>query len=153
MAQCRAPVETSETKLDVIRKILIGSMLGVALPAWSASCGSALPEKNRQIVRGDDLEMAFTATPWPLPVGQHFRLDMAVCNAPGAGTPTAIRVDAEMPVHKHGMNYLVRVTPSGKGGLYTAEGLMFHMPGRWRIIFDVDVNGHSHRLTKDVDVE
>ena len=40
-----------------------------------------------------------------------------------------------MPVHRHGMNYHPTVTLEGLSG--TAEGLLFHMPGRWQLILDV----------------
>ena len=40
-----------------------------------------------------------------------------------------------MPDHRHGMNYRPAVTPNGLSG--SAEGLLFHMPGRWHLILDV----------------
>ena len=40
-----------------------------------------------------------------------------------------------MPAHRHGMNYRATVSTLSPG-VYRAEGLMFHMPGRWRVIFD-----------------
>ena len=33
------------------------------------------------------------------------------------------------------MNYRPSVTPQG-AGRYRAEGLMFHMPGRWELVFE-----------------
>jgi hypothetical protein len=31
-----------------------------------------------------------------------------------------------------------------------AEALLFHMPGRWQLVFDVDRGGRTERLSADV---
>ena len=70
-------------------------------------------------------------------VGNHFSLEIAVCAKPGSPTPTSLKVDAHMPEHRHGMNYvpsLKLVAP----GRWRAEGLMFHMPGKWELLFYVN---------------
>ena len=85
-------------------------------------------------------------------MGQHFGLDIVVCPRAQAALPSAIKVDADMPAHRHGMNYRASVEPLG-AGRYRADGLMFHMPGRWRFIFDLAVDGTAERLTREVDVE
>jgi cytochrome c peroxidase len=41
-----------------------------------------------------------------------------------------------MPEHRHGMNYAPEVKPLGPGR-WRAEGLMFHMPGKWEFVFEV----------------
>ena len=48
----------------------------------------------------------------------------------------SLAVDADMPAHRHGMNYRASVTALGDGR-FRADGLMFHMAGRWRILFDL----------------
>jgi hypothetical protein len=65
--------------------------------------------------------------------------------------PTAVRVDADMPAHRHGMNYRATVTPL-VDGRFTAQGLMFHMPGRWRFIFDLATPAGTQRLTHEVEL-
>jgi hypothetical protein len=90
--------------------------------------------------------------PPKLAVGQHFAVEARVC-AKGAGAPPAgLRVDATMPEHRHGMNYKTKVTAKGDGR-YLAEGLLFHMPGRWQLVFDVDGTGRAERLTADINLE
>jgi hypothetical protein len=85
-------------------------------------------------------------------VGQHFTVDAVLC-APTPGTAvTGLRVDAWMPEHGHGMNYRAAVTPQG-GGRYLAEGLLFHMPGRWELRFDVEIDGRVERLAAEVVLE
>ena len=65
-------------------------------------------------------------------VGRHFSVEAIVCaSPPGRG----LRVDAQMPEHRHGINYRPTVSATGDGR-YVAEGLLFHMPGRWRVHFE-----------------
>ena len=69
--------------------------------------------------------------PAPVPVGEMVSLEIALCNAAGTA-PALQRLDAEMPAHRHGMNYRPSVVALGPGR-YRAEGLMFHMPGLWAL--------------------
>jgi hypothetical protein len=50
------------------------------------------------------------------------------------------------------MNYRPRVSARGDG-LYVAEGLLFHMPGRWQLLFDVECGGRMERLEAEIDLE
>ena len=110
--------------------------VGIALPAGAApaSCGAQLGGPARQVAELGTLTVVFAPRPWPVPVGRHFALDIAVCAAPGSALPASLRVDADMPAHRHGMNYKPTVQALGDGR-FVAEGLMFHMPGRWRFLF------------------
>jgi hypothetical protein len=87
-----------------------------------------------------------------VPIGQHFDLDFVVCAAAAVRTDAAIQVDADMPAHRHGMNYRATVS-SLRPGVYRAEGMMFHMPGRWRVIFDLPLEGRTLRLTRELEVQ
>ena len=44
-------------------------------------------------------------------------------------------VDATMPGHGHGMETTPEVT--NKDGVYTVEGMLFHMAGDWELVFAV----------------
>ena len=57
-----------------------------------------------------------------------------------------------MPEHRHGMNYKASIKPAA-GGRYRADGLMFHMPGRWEIIFEVRAAGRTDRVTQSEVIE
>ena len=69
-------------------------------------------------------------------VGAHFSVDVAACAKSGAA-PRRLQVDAHMPEHRHGMNYRPEVKPLAPGR-WRAEGLLFHMPGKWEFVFIVD---------------
>jgi hypothetical protein len=80
-------------------------------------------------------------------LGRHFTVEAIVCAAPPPAVLSA--VDADMPEHRHGMNYRPVLTTTAPGR-YVADGLMFHMPGRWRLLFDVERAGRRARLASDV---
>lgn len=91
--------------------------------------------------------VVFRTLPAVIEIGRHFVVEAAVC-ADGAAAALT-RLDAEMPEHRHGMNY--RPTLEAKGaGRYVATGLLFHMPGRWQLQFDVERGGRRARLTSDI---
>lgn len=57
----------------------------------------------------------------------------------------ALRIDASMPHHGHGMN-LVPTEQSRDGGGFLVGPLLFHMPGAWEIYFDLSKDGLTRRL-------
>ena len=69
--------------------------------------------------------------PAAIPVSEHFSIRFHLCGPP----LDRVRVRGWMPDHRHGMYYRPAVTLHGSSG--TAEGLLFHMPGRWELILDV----------------
>jgi len=126
--------------------------LAVAVGAGAANaCGDALPgvpttvESSRYVV-------AYVTAPSPIEIGRHFTVDFVVCPRADGAAPQSVRVDANMPEHRHGMNYRAGVTVL-KPGTYRAEGLLFHMPGRWDLTFDVVSGNTTERLASVVRVE
>ena len=74
-------------------------------------------------------------------------------DAPGAPrADVGLAVDAAMPEHGHGMNRVPKVAPRPDGGFH-AEGLLFHMPGRWELYFDVTQGAVTERAQTDVVLE
>lgn len=125
--------------------------------AAHARCGDDLPSAHRLLTEprpdADGWQIAFAPIPAPLTSGRHFVLDIVVCPPPGAAMPATLAVDADMPAHRHGMNYRASVTPQD-GGRFRADGLMFHMAGRWRFIFDLPAvdSSPARRLTQEIDL-
>src|SRR5690606_35247792 len=79
-------------------------------------------------------------------VGRHFSVDLASCAKAGHALPESIKVQARMPEHRHGMNYLPKVARVAPGR-WRAEGLMFHMPGKWEFVFELRGAGSTDVLT------
>jgi len=77
-------------------------------------------------------------------VGKHFSVDIAAC-AKNGPAPKALKIDAQMPEHRHGMNYKPTVKAVGPGR-WQAEGLLFHMPGKWEFVFFVEGERMSREL-------
>jgi hypothetical protein len=123
-----------------------------ALAAASASAAPCAPPAGftpSGRAESRDTVVLYRTIPSKVVIGKHFAVDAVVC--PNA-TLSGLRVDAQMPEHRHGMNYHPRVAPKGEGR-YLAEGLLFHMPGRWQFVFDVERPGRTDRLTADLVVE
>ncbi len=95
---------------------------------------------------------AWVPKPAPIPLGVHFTLELAVCASQGQAAVEAVAIDAVMPEHRHGMNYRATVAPLGEGR-YRAEGLLFHMPGRWRLSVELRAAGKTARLADEFVVE
>lgn len=127
-----------------------GAVALVAAQVASA-CGEALrgTTGRAESVR---YEIVFVPVPAPIAASQLFALDIAVCPRGGAAPPTALSVDAVMRDHRHGMNYRPVVTARGAGS-FRAEGMMFHMPGRWDLLFDLATGSGAERLTATIRLE
>ncbi len=117
----------------------------------AVACGEALRGATRTI-EGKGYTVVFKTVPDTVKIGSHFSLDFAVCPRAVAEAPRTVRVDASMPEHRHGMNYRPVVTAQ-PSGTYRAEGLMFHMPGRWELTFDVVAGNGTERLTGTMQFE
>jgi hypothetical protein len=130
--------------------VLFGALASAGVQA-AAQCGASLPGDKR-LLRNAAYEVAYRTSVDPVPVGKHFVVDFAVCPRGNAAVPTAVRVDANMPEHRHGMNYRPEVTQISPG-VYRAEGLLFHMPGRWDLTFDIVTGGTAQRLADTLHVE
>ncbi len=122
-----------------------------ASSAAAQSCGDTIAG-DRRLVESSRYVVAYATRPDPIAVGRHFVVDFAVCPRDGAKPPQSVRVDANMPEHKHGMNYRAGVTVI-RAGAYRAEGLLFHMPGRWDLTFDVVAGNTIERLSSTIRVE
>ena len=122
-----------------------------AASAAASTCGADLPVRARRQVASPRHQVAFALRPAPA-VGRHFGIDVVVCPRAGSSMPLAMRVDADMPAHRHGMNYRPTVQVLG-GGRYRVEGLLFHMAGAWRLMFELSADGRIDRLTHDLTLE
>lgn len=96
--------------------------------------------------------VAATPDPAPIEIGRHFSLDLIVCAQSGSPSGRILAIDAQMPTHRHGMNYAPRLVAQADGRA-RAEGLMLHMPGLWRLSVEIDVGGKRERLELDLTLE
>ena len=127
--------------------VIARGLLLLALAAAPAGA-CAWPGADERVRRAESEGriVLFRAVPAPIQVNRPFEIEALVC----AGAPvTAFKVDAHMPDHRHGMNYRATVTALGDGR-FRARGLVFHMPGRWEVLFDVETAQGTARLKHEV---
>lgn len=118
--------------------------------AAAQSC-TLVPAGGKQL-ESERFSLAYRTHPGEIAVGKHFAVEFAVCPKGAVPAPANVRVDAHMPDHRHGMNYQARII-AAPDGRYRAEGLMFHMPGRWELIFDLRAGDKTDRLTHSMLLE
>jgi hypothetical protein len=130
---------------------LLGAPVQAKDKAEGADCGADLPAADRVIAadptHAAGVAVAFVPDPSPWAVSRHFGLRGVLC-----GPARLLRVDADMPAHRHGMNYRPTLQWQ-EAGRFTAQGLMLHMPGRWRIRFEVETQGRRQWLDHTVEVK
>jgi hypothetical protein len=136
--------------ISIQRLLLLIALLTASLPA--AACDPPSLGEQQRFVDSPNYRIAWRMRPDPIAVSEPFALEISICANPGAQPIDGIAVDALMPEHRHGMNYRPSVI-DGPDGRFVVEGMLFHMPGTWRLIFDVRTGGATERLTQDLTVE
>ncbi len=131
------------------RRRIAAALLAGAAAFDSAAQSCDGPGKR---VESDRYVVAYRTLPAKIAVGEHFAVEAVVCAKGASPAVEGLRIDAQMPEHRHGMNYRATVTARG-AGRYVAEGLLFHMPGHWQVLFDVEARGRTERLTTDLVLE
>ena len=131
---------------------LLAAALAGSICIGAEACEPGLRGDDVHRTESDRYVLAYRAHPVRIEVGRHFALDVAVCARNQAAKPDTLRVDAHMPAHRHGMNYVPTVTMV-RSGRWRAEGLLFHMPGEWEFRFDVRAAGETDRLTDSYRIE
>ncbi len=143
---------------------LLGLLLGFAVVPTAALAADPAPTTGpgcapdiaspaepaaRRIVQ-PGLEIAWRPVGGPIEVGRPFSIEFVLCPRTAPGTPIErLSVDAWMPAHRHGMNYRPTLVGAPPGPL-RADGLLFHMPGRWQVVFELKMGERSLRLTDEL---
>jgi len=133
----------------IARRRIAAALLAGAAAVEAAPQGCDAPGTR---LESDRYVVVYRTRPAKLAVGEHFAIEARVCAKGQSAPPAGLRVDATMTEHRHGMNYRATVAAKG-GGRYVAEGLLFHMPGRWQLLFDVEARGSADRLATDIVLE
>lgn len=114
-----------------------------AAPTAFAACPPTAADGTA--LQAGPVQLAWRAEPVKISPGQPFLMMLQLC--PAQAVPT--RVDATMPEHRHGMNYKASLHDLGRGR-WRVNGLLWHMPGRWELRFDVQHEGSTHTLRQEV---
>ncbi|MBJ19116.1 MAG: hypothetical protein CL933_06780 [Deltaproteobacteria bacterium] len=116
-------------------------------PTWSFEGVELLSNDGSWLVR-------WRTEPVEIPLNAPFHIELQVLPADGSHPPAelSLQVDAAMPHHRHGMNRVPRMIDQGGGG-FRAEGMLFHMEGRWELYFDVSDGPLTERAQVEVFLE
>ena len=132
-----------EKRRKPFRQRVAAGLIGALALGAGAAC--ELPPGKR--LESDRVALSYRTAPQQIVAGQHFEVLFGVCPKGNRAIPPRIKVDAHMPEHKHGMNYRPSVAAARDG--YRSQGWLFHMPGRWEFVFEVD----GERLTDSIYIE
>lgn len=90
-------------------------------------------------------KVRYTSQPERIPLNEPFSLEVSLARADGGALGgERLSVDGRMPEHRHGMTTQPIVHDKGAGH-FTVEGMLFHMPGRWELYFDISREGRTER--------
>ena len=118
---------------------------GQAEPAEPMPCIAAQPGDQR--LAAGAVQAWWRTEPKSLRVGQPFSVLVSLCPAQAQ----LLRVDAHMPEHRHGMNYRPTLQPLG-AGRWRAQGLLWHMPGRWELVLETSLAEQPQRLAQSIEL-
>lgn len=118
----------------------------------AATASAEIPWRRGASADGN-WEVSWRPRAEPIPALDPFAVEVRVLDAEGGEVDPAVSVlvDASMPHHGHGMNVTPRITRTEEGWL--AEGILFHMPGRWEFVVDVVRDGDVERAQWTVELE
>jgi hypothetical protein len=115
---------------------------GAARPP--AALGPQVPDAPAsaplRVVSNDETWLVvYRLRPPSIPLNEPFAVEVTIFDQrrnQAQVSDLTLHVDAAMPEHRHGMNVVAEVWKNNDGS-YTATGLVFHMPGRWELYFDI----------------
>lgn len=130
------------------RIVIAAAILAIGCADGKAQkCGADLA--GAKALEAPEHILFFRTDPAKIAVGRHFGIDIVVCAGASAAKIERISIDGFMPEHRHGMNYKPSIKALGSGR-FRADGMMFHMPGRWEFRFDIQDKNGSERLTSSL---
>lgn len=114
----------------------------LALPGAAVACDAEGQRMDSQTPNAPEVYVDVRE----IPLAQPFSILISVCTE---ATVHEVRVDAIMPAHQHGLNYLPEVSALDEG-MFRVDDLLFHMPGQWKLQADVDFSRRSVSYTSEI---
>jgi tripartite motif-containing protein 71 len=141
-------------------------------PVRKAARHAGSPEVCRASIasNGGRYTVCATTLPDPVPQNAPFAVSVSVYeNSPGGALAhnVILDVDATMPEHHHGMTVTPQVRAIGGpavqelltghgamgNGRFEVRGMLFHMPGRWEIHFDITHGAITERAQFEIELD
>lgn len=123
-------------------------------PSTTASPDAMESETGAALSASGAYSVRYFTQPSPIPLNEMFAINVHIINTRTnePADDVSLSVDGRMPEHRHGMNVDPIVTKTGPG-TFRVEGMLFHMPGRWEIHFDLTRGGMTERAWYEVFLE
>lgn len=112
----------------IVSSVCLMMLSSIALACNHSSAFAAQSERYR---------IELTPLTERIVTGDMFSVGIRLCTLTGQPVDAALQLSAWMPTHNHGMNYRPVAVQEGVGR-YRADGFLFHMPGQWQFVIDID---------------
>ena len=128
---------------------LVGMAFGLA-----QSSESTKNVKHQLLISANQsYRVRYQSHPAIIPLNQSFDLEVWIKSSAEDSEPTfSLWVDARMPEHRHGMVRQPKIIALGQGH-FRVTGMLFHMPGRWELYFDITRDNLTERARVEVFLE
>ena len=132
--------------MKVIVSCVVAAFL-VLLSGGASACERG-EIKNTLQGSGDFYTVSILTKPDKVSVGKPFSMTLSVCLKDGNQFAGKVKINAMMPMHKHGMNYkpTVKKVSTGK---FEIKGFVFHMPGQWQYMVELVDGASSEKILID----
>ncbi|MEH6475755.1 MAG: hypothetical protein V7727_08695 [Sneathiella sp.] len=130
---------------------IIGRCLSVlSLVLWGNLALACVIENTANSLKGtgEVYAVSVTTIPAQVMVGKPFSVRVSVCSKKGQSFLGDIKINAMMPMHKHGMNYKPSIEKISDGK-FEMKGFVFHMPGKWQYKIDLKQGDSSDKVLID----
>ena len=133
----------------MLQKIsLVAVLLGLSLnPVLHAS---EAPRADLQSTTASGRSVEIYSQLSPLEINRIHSWTLVIHDA--AGNPLSgakLALTGGMPDHNHGIPTLPQITEQADPGVYSLQGIRFHMPGAWQIVLLINHAGDSERVVID----
>jgi len=133
----------------------ISAFCSLLLTAGFISAANACPIVDDGTVTrltSDQYDVAMKTIPETVTVGELFAVDLEICRKDGTPFTGTVKAAANMPAHKHGMNYQPEIASRDRDTFHL-QGFAFHMQGQWQYAFELRENGGTELLLLDHDLK
>lgn len=101
------------------------------------------------ISKADDQKIVSSVIDGEIGVRSKVTMKISLCDMPK--NAEILKVDAIMPLHRHGMNYEPKIEKINDNQ-FIAQPYVFHMPGTWQLQTRVSINGEILEFKGDFNI-
>lgn len=129
-------------------------MFGIA-DGYTMPVASTEKEVTDRTSNAGTYVVSYKITPIQVELNRLFDIEVRVVDSKFREAPPddlLVAVDAVMPAHNHGMNVRPSIVKTSKG-VWKITGMNFHMPGYWKLSFDLTRGKVTERADFDITVK